>query len=248
MDYTTMDALLRACLDSSNTAGGVDVDAATLEVLETRLSDFVNRTQYYMLANVNADNHTVRVQYITNVIGVILKVVMPRHTVQFQPIDGKLHSAWVFPVENYTASKFIRVKGLGNAYAELDTKTNDPNPEADKTALQAMGIQNAAGTRGTYMAHSLFINALAKLSTLDVFVKNGSRAISSYSHVIMFFATMERIIAKLGSVFIHTDDNRERTVFSVSVDVDVIRIDRIVINHTKIPWTPWPCSINATCM
>lgn len=174
----------------------------TMEVVQNDLNAFLDRAVQYMLAFVNPFKAMDRTNFILQVIHILLSYCMSSY-VPFNPsAGGNGRPGWVFPVRNYQAKKFVNVKNMDKLYPELDTKFN----KEDKP----------------FLPHSIFSNALSKLNSLNISVTNDSQNLSSYSHVTMFVNTIDRILAKLGSVIWVNETTRY--VISTSIGPQNVRI------------------------
>jgi hypothetical protein len=200
-DKIAMDNVLEQCRTLAVTESVMPTDIQTRRLLEENLNGFLNRAVAYMLANVDPSNPAMRMAYIIHIVDIVLRMVMPSGDVKYNANTFE----WNFKVQNYQAKDFLRVKGLQDAFdQELQKKFDNPDDG--------------------FLAHSVFANALAKLNRLDIAVQSKSQPISSYAHVTMFLAAMDRVLAKLGSVIFTDQRGTTRIVFATAIDKESVSI------------------------
>ena len=182
-DRDTLDTLFNTCMTHDIYDDGVvTLTPEYKEVIKNDLNGYFNRAVEFMLAQVDPFNINERSKYLFQVIHVFLTIIFDnRITLEFKPRAGpNQEPGWRFKVRNYPTEEMNKIKDMNEMYHNLDTKANKD-------------------TDG-FLAHNVFAHALSHLNNLDISVTNDSQNISSYSHVSMFVNTMDRVLAKLGSL------------------------------------------------
>ncbi len=202
-DRDKLDTIFDMCLTENIEEKPITLDRREYEVLQNDLSSFLDRAVVYMLANVDRSDKNLRKNYVFQIIHILLSYIMPKSKVHFQTSVGPNgESGWTFPVCNYEPKEFVVVKKIPAKYPNLYTKfDNEKSP---------------------YIPHIHFSRALNKLDQLKLTATDNSENLSSYSYILMFMNTIDRILVKLGNTI--TMDLSHHGVFFTSIDPTSVSI------------------------
>lgn len=166
-----------------------------LKLVEIDFSAFLDTAVVYMFKEIEPGDGEKRTMFVRNIVNIIMIYLFPAKTQVLNLWTAGLtqETKWTLPVRNYNAKSFMQIKKLTEIQPDLNTKF-----DRDEDS--------------TFMGHSHFSTALSKLQRLDIVPKSDMKNVSSYSFVTMFTTAMDRVLAKLGSVFPHLTERDQRNV------------------------------------
>jgi hypothetical protein len=191
------------------------------ENLQRNLNQFINHGVTMMIAKIDPKDFKKRTHYIMDVAQTIVALVIPRSSQNLIEFADRFVK---FPVQNYEANDFLRVRGVDQMDEfKLDAFTSNPPPNT--------------------MPHGSFSSALDVMKTLDVYVEPPSefQKISSYSFVTMFLSLMDKVIAKFGSV-VYTGENQPNIIHTNVSD------DYVSIEVSDLPYNDFKKSLYSTIL